>query len=81
MILSSRTRIARILVNRRKENMVVALENRLGAIAVMGIEIPDRDFVGPKIFLGEQGSDGDLVQVTETHRLRARGVVPGRPHQ
>ena len=50
------------------------------AVAVMGVEIPDRDPVRALLQRVER-SDRDVIEKTKTHRLIARRVVSGRSHK
>ena len=50
----------------------------LGAVAVMDVEIHDRDALGAMRFLRVPGGDGDVVEEAEAHRGRDLGVMAGR---
>ena len=53
-------------------------KNVLGAVAVMDVEIHDRDALGAMRFLGVAGGDGGVVEEAEAHRGRDFGVMSGR---
>lgn len=65
------------------------VENGLGAVAVVGIKVPDGDAArgcggqsgGRKIAGGMNGREGDLVQIAKAHGLRRGGVVTRRTHE
>ena len=67
-------------MNRGEGDPRVSGDNRLGAVAVVGIEIPDRDALGAVLQRVERG-DSDVIEITKTHRLVAGGVVSRRTHQ
>ena len=69
-----------VLVRRNVQDPGVVVEHPLGAIAVVDIEIDDRDAFHAS---GERrrGGDGDVVVQAEPHRARALRVVPGRPDE
>ena len=73
--------VTRILMDRRKEQRLAAMQDRLGAVAVMGVEIPDRNPPGAQLLLGSEGRDRNLVQVAKPHRLGNRGMMPRRAHE
>ena len=73
-------RVGGKLVDGTEQKTLAAVENRLGAIAVMGVEIPHRHAMGAAGARGHRG-EGDLVKVAETHRLAGRGVVSRRAHE
>ncbi len=50
------------------------------AISMMRIEIPDRD-AGNAVVERVQSSQGDVAEVTESHRAVSHCVVTRRPHQ
>ncbi len=77
----ARAGIAGRLVDRGEENAGASVENRLGAVAVVGVEIPDGDARGVKFLANVAGGDSDVVEVTKTHRLLAGGVMAGRAHE
>ena len=53
-------------------------ENVLGAVAVMDVEIHDRDALGAMRFLRVPRGDGRVVEEAEAHRGRDLGVMAGR---
>ena len=53
-------------------------KNVLGAVAVMDVEIHDRDPLGAVRRLGVARGDGGVIEEAETHRGRDFGVMPGR---
>jgi len=71
-------RIERHLVARGIEHRAVVLENVLGAIAVMDVEIDDGDAACAKLALCFTGDDRDRVDEAEAHRPAALGMVAGR---
>ena len=73
-------RIRRMLMHGDVAELGVSGADVLGAIAVMGIQIPNgnaRDAARESV----EGRDGDRVQIAESHRLAACRVVTRRPHQ
>jgi len=56
------------------------MEDGLGAVAVVGIEIPDGD-TGDAAGAGGKGGDGDVVEIAKTHRLGGRRMMTGRAHE
>jgi len=57
------------------------MENGLGAVAVVGVEIPDGDAGGAEAGAGVEGGERDLVEVAEAHGFFGGGVVAGRAHE
>ena len=53
-------------------------EDVLGAVAVMDVEIHDRDALGAMRFLRVPRGDGGVVEEAEAHRGRDLGVMSGR---
>ncbi len=53
-------------------------EDVLGAVAVMDVEIHDRDPLGPVRGLGVARGDGGVIEEAEAHRGRDFGVMSGR---
>jgi hypothetical protein len=73
-------RIAGILVNRRKPDPIVTRNDRFSAVAMVRVEVPDRDpFAANRKSV--MGGDRDRVQIAEPHRLRWSRMMAGRPHQ
>ena len=56
-------------------------EDRLRAVAVVDVEIDDRDPRQAVAFERMRGGDGDVVEQAEAHRDVAGGMVPGRAHR
>ena len=73
--------VARVLVDGSEENAVATVQDRLGAVAMVGVEIPDRHPPRPEVALREERGQRDLVEVAEAHRLGVRRVVAGRAHE
>ena len=71
-------RIERPLVQRDEEDGVVAAEDRLGAVAVVDVEVDDRDALEPELGLRVARRDGDVVEEAEAHRPVGERVVAGR---
>ena len=73
-------RIERRLVGRDVERVRVVVEDRLGAVAVMDVEIEDREprqlVYGARL----QGRHRDVVEHAKAHGLHGLGMVAGRPH-
>ena len=63
-----------------KSDPCISSDNRLRAVAVVRVEIPDRDAFR-SVFQGVKRGHSDVVEEAETHRLIAGGVVPGWTHQ
>ncbi|MNV35487.1 hypothetical protein D3C71_1269350 [compost metagenome] len=59
----------------------VGLEDRLGAIAVVHVEIDDGDALQAIFVTRIGGSDGHVVEQAEAHRGAGGGVVAGRAHR
>lgn len=72
---------ARMLVKADKQNAVVLLEDRLRPVAVVNVEIDDRDAPDPVCALKVSGRDGDVIEETKPHRPIRLGVMPRRPHR
>ena len=85
--------VAGVLVDGGEEKVRrgrVCVENGLGAVSVVGVEIPDGDAAdgggsgcasGGEIVRGVERGEGDLVEVTEAHGLASGGVVAGRAQE
>ena len=58
--------------------MLVALEDLLGAVAVVHVEIDDRDSVQTVRFDRVTRCDRDVVEDAEAHRARTAGVMARR---
>ena len=63
------------------EQVAVALEHVLRAVAVMDVEIHHRDPPQPMLPAGMLGGDRDVVEQAEAHGGIGLGMVPGRPHR
>src|SRR5882724_12317206 len=74
------SRICWELMDGRELNSRVVRYNRFGSVAVMSIKVPDRNPFSAGFQCIER-SDGNIAEITETHRSIACGVMPGRPHQ
>ena len=69
-----------MLERRNHQHARIVGEDRLGAVAVMDVEIDDRhafEAVRQRV----RGADGDVVEQAESHRAVALGVVSGRTHR
>ena len=73
-------RITGKLVDRGEGDPRIAGDDFFRAVAVVGIEIPDRDALGA-VLQRVEGGDGDVIKITKPHRVIARGVMTRRPHQ
>ena len=58
----------------------IARDNVFGAVAMMSVEIPDGNALSA-VLQRILGGDGDVAEITKSHRLVARGVMSRRPHQ
>ena len=70
--------IMRHLVGRGVHDGRIVPKNVLGAVAVMDVEIHDRDPLGPMRGLGVARGDGRVIEEAEAHRGRDLGVMAGR---
>ena len=70
--------IKRILVRRGVEQAAVALEGRLRAVAVMDVEIDDRDPGEPVHLARPQRADRGIVEQAKPHRPFGLGMMAGR---
>ena len=70
--------IKRHLMGRAIHHGLVRPEDVLRAVAVMDVEIDDRDAVDAVLLLGVARGDGDVVEQAEAHRPRGLGVMAGR---
>ena len=71
--------IQRALVDARVEDLRGAVEDRLGAVAVVDVPVEDQDPLGAALGDRVGRSDGDVVEQAEAHRPVALGVVARRP--
>lgn len=67
-------------MNRRESDLRMASDNRFRAVAMVGVEIPDRDPLR-SVREGIERSDRDVIKEAKAHRLIAGRVMPGRSHQ
>src|SRR4029450_3394474 len=67
-----------IPVHGQVEDRVVAIEEVLGAVAVMDVEVDDEDSLPGGAPLQVPRGPRDLVEEPEPHGALARGVVSGR---
>ena len=65
-------------MERDEEDAVVVAEDRLRAVAVMDVEVDDRDALEPEPGLRGARGDRDVVEHAEPHRAPGEGVVTGR---
>ena len=70
----------RELMNRCKTNSLIVRYDRLGAVPVMAIKIPNGNPFGA-VFQRVERGDGNVAEITETHCAISRGVVSRRAHQ
>ena len=71
--------IQRALVDARVEDLRGAVEDRLGAVAVVDVPVEDQDPLGAALGDRVGRRDGDVVEQAEAHRPVALGVVARRP--
>ncbi len=62
-------------MNRDRQHVVAAIEDLLGAIAVMGIDVEDRDLA--ELRAQALGRDGGVVEIAEAAGTVGAGVVAG----
>jgi hypothetical protein len=67
-------------MDRGKWDARISGHDRFGAIAVMRVEIPDRN-PPHTAFKSIKGGHRGVVEITEPHGLIVHRVVSGRPHQ
>ena len=70
--------IMRHLMGRGVHHGRIVPKDVLDAVAVMDVEIHDRDALGAMRFLRVPGGDGGVVEEAEAHRRRDFGVMAGR---
>ena len=70
--------IERVLENTAHQHLVVALENILGTVTVMNIEVDDRHALKPMHLDRMRSSNSNVVEEAEAHRVGALGMVAGR---
>jgi hypothetical protein len=68
-------------MQRDEEDGVVAAEDRLGAVAVVHVEVDDCDPLEPELRLRVARPDRNVVHQAEAHGTIGEGMVPGRPHE
>ncbi len=73
-------RVARVLVGRDVEDGLVVLEDLLGAVAVVDVDVDHGD-ARRALRAGVGGGHRDVVEQAEPHRPLALGVMPRRPHE
>ena len=73
--------VAGRLVRAGVEQVGVALEDVLGAVAVVDVEIHDRNPLQAPALPRVIGGDGGAVEQAEAHRPGALGMVARRPHR
>lgn len=73
-------RIEGVLEARTEQHARVVLEDFLGAVAVVHVEVDDGHALEAVVFQGMRHADGDIVENAKAHRAVAAGVVAGRPH-
>src|SRR3546814_17561737 len=73
-------RIERALVGRGVEQVGIVPEGRLGAVAVMHVEVHHGDAAQAVRLTCMQGTDRDVVEQAEPHGAVRLGMVAGRPH-
>lgn len=77
---STGVRIEWMLESRTEQYPVVILENVLGTIAVMHIEIDDGDTLETMALQCMDSCDRDIIEQAETHRTITLGMMPRWPH-
>ena len=70
-------RVERKAVHRRVENIVAIPEQRLGAVAVMNVEVKDEHALDARLLAHPLGHAGDRVEKAKAHRLEPFGVMSG----
>ena len=73
--------IERPLVQRHREDRVVAAEDRVGAVAVVHVPVDDRDALESERVLGVASGDRDVAEEAEAHRAVGERVVARRPDE
>ena len=73
--------IERMLEDARHQDALVAGDDVLGAVAVVDVEVDDRDALEAAHVERVARGDGDVVEEAEAHRLVARRVMAGRAHR
>lgn len=62
------------------QHALVVRERRFGTVAVMHVEVDDRDALEPVHVERMPRRDRDVVEEAEAHRARRLRVMAGRPH-
>ncbi len=73
-------RIERMLEKAAHQHARIARKRSFRAVAVMHVEIDDRDALQAVHFQRMTRRDGDIVEEAEAHRPRRLGVMPRRTH-
>ena len=69
-----------MLESRAEHHSRIFVERVLGAVAVVDVEIEDRDALEAVRLDGVHGADRHVVEDAEAHGAIGRGVMPGRAH-
>ncbi len=70
-----------MLEGRAQHDARIVVEGVLRAVAVVHVEVEDRDALRAMRLDRVHGADGDVVEDAEAHRARRRRVMPGRAHR
>ena len=70
-----------VLMQRDRQHVGVAQEDRLAAVPVMDIPVDHRDALDPSHVLQVANQHADVREQAEPHRVRRLGVMPGRAAQ
>ena len=79
-VVGAAVRIERVLEGAHHQHALVVGEDVLGAVAVVHVEVDDRDALEAVRLERVHRRDGDVVEDAEAHRPRARRVMPRRAH-
>ena len=74
-----RARIERALVDARVEDPGGAVEDRLGAVAMVDVPVDHQDALDAALLESVRGGHRDVVEQAEAHRSVSLGVVSRRP--
>ena len=74
-------REAPILVERNRENARIVVEDRLGPVAVVRVDVHDRDPLEAELVPSRSSDDGAVVEDAEAVAGITPGVVPGPAQQ
>src|SRR2546423_1064915 len=80
VVVYTTVRIKRMLKRRHHQNAMIAGKNFLGAVAVMDVEIDDRDARKPMYGERVRCADRNVVEQAKTHRARPFGMMSRRSH-